>query len=265
MSSTPQQYETLRYESGDGIAAVTLDRPHRLNAFDRHLIADFADAVAQAEADRSIRVVIVTGAGRAFSAGADIKERAEQPEGTEVQRSSTRLSPLFRRLEQMEKLFIAAVNGPAVGGGCELAMACDLRVAAPEATFALPEVRLGILPGAGGTQRLPRIIGPARAKELMLLGRFISAEQALAWGLVNRVVPAGELMPEVRRMAAELLALAPLSLTMIKGAVNVALEVDLDSGLQYEQRCSHHLVTTEDRREGYQAFVEKRQPVFQGR
>ena len=258
-------FSTLRYEVEDRVAVITLDRPERLNAMDRQLVRELGDAVDLVQGDEGVRVAIITGEGRAFSAGADIKERAEHPDDMEVQRSSRVLSPLCRRLERMGKLFIAAVNGLAAGGGCELALACDLRVAATGATFALPEVRLGILPGAGGTQRLPRLVGAARALEMMLVARFITAEEALDWGLVNRVVPPAELMAEARRMAAELLAKAPLALGVIKQAVGVASSTDLDSGLQYEQRCADMLALTEDRREGYQTFVEKRQPVFRGR
>ncbi len=256
---------TLRYDAEDGIALITLDRPERRNAMDRQLVRELGDAVDLVEGDEGVRVAIITGEGRAFCAGADIKERAEHPDEMEVQRSSRVLSPLFRRLERLGKLFIAAVNGPAFGGGCELALACDLRVAAAGATFALPEVRLGILPGAGGTQRLPRLVGAARALEMMLMARTITADEALDWGLVNRVVPPGEVVPEARRIAVELLAKAPLALGVIKQAVGVASSTDLDSGLQYEQRCADMLALTEDRREGYQAFAEKRQPVFRGR
>ena len=164
----------------------------------------------------------------------------------------------------MDKISVAAVNGPAFGGGCELALACDLRIASTAATFGLPEVRLGILPGAGGTQRLPRLIGPGRAK-MMLLGTTVGAEQALAWGLVNRTVEPDALAAAARRMAEELVGMAPRSLALVKQAVNVALDADIDTGLDYEQRCSEIVAATEDRREGYLAFVEKRAPHFTGR
>ncbi|MDA1216524.1 MAG: enoyl-CoA hydratase/isomerase family protein [Chloroflexi bacterium] len=258
-------FETIRYEAGDGVATVTLNRPDRLNAISRQLIQDFEQVVDLIEADTSVRVVIVTGEGRAFCAGADIKERAEHLGDVAVQGSATPISSLYRRLERMDAIFIAAVNGVAAGGGCELAMACDFRIAAEEATFALPEVRLGILPGAGGTQRLPRLIGAARAKEMMLLARFITATEALAWGLVNQVVPGPEVMAWAGEMAQELLQQAPISVRLIKSAVNVGVETDLDSGLKYEQECSEILGKTEDRVEGYTAFVEKRQPEFKGR
>ena len=160
---------------------------------------------------------------------------------------------------------IAAINGPAAGGGLELAMACDLRIASSSATMGLPEAKLGILPGAGGTQRLPRLVGPARAKEMMLFGKFIDAPTAAAWGLVNSVVGPERLLDEAKEWASALGEMPPLSIANIKGAVNVSMDVDIDNGLQYEQRCSAVLALTEDRREGYQAFVEKRKPNFIGR
>ncbi len=258
-------FETIRYETDGPIASLTLSREHRLNAIDRQMIAELEEATDVFEADPDTRVLVVTGAGRAFSAGADIKERAENAADIAVQRTSARISPLFRRLERMDKISVAAVNGPAFGGGCELALACDLRVASTAATFALPEARLGILPGAGGTQRLPRLIGPGRAKEMMLLGTTVGAEQALAWGLVNRIAEPDALAAAARRMAEELVGIAPRALALVKQAVNVALDADIDTGLDYEQRCSEIVAATEDRREGYLAFVEKRAPHFTGR
>ena len=258
-------YATLRYETDGPLAVLTLDRPERLNAISRAMSAELADVVAGLEADDTVRVLIVTGAGRAFCAGADIKERAEQPDEDAVQRTSRQLSPVLRRLERLSQVSIAAVNGPAAGGGLELAMACDLRIASTQATMALPEVTLGILPGAGGTQRLPRLVGPARAKEMALFGTFVDAETARSWGLVNAVVASERLLDEARAWAGRLLELPPLSVAAIKGAVNVAMDVDLDSGIEYEQRCSAYLAATEDRREGYRAFAEKRKPRFVGR
>ena len=258
-------YATLRYETDGPLAVLTLQRPERLNAISREMVAELADVVAGLENDEAVRVLIVTGAGRAFCAGADIKERAEQAEDMAVQRTSAQLSPTFRRLERLRQVSIAAVNGPAAGGGLELAMACDLRIAASGATVALPEVALGILPGAGGTQRLPRLIGPARAKEMMLFGRFVDAETALAWGLVNAVVEPAQLMTEARTWAERLIEAPPLSIAAIKAAVDVAMSTDLDAGLEHEQRASASLAATEDRREGYAAFAEKRKPHFTGR
>lgn len=258
-------YATLRYETDGPLGVLTLDRQERLNAISREMVAELADVVAGLETDEAVRVLIVTGAGRAFCAGADIKERAEQAADMAAQRTSQQLSPTFRRLERLRQVSIAAVNGPAAGGGLELAMACDLRIASSGATMALPEVALGILPGAGGTQRLPRLIGPARAKEMMLFGRFVDAETALAWGLVNAVVEPAQLMAEARTWAERLIEAAPLSIAAIKAAVDVAMSADLDVGLEHEQRSSASLAATEDRREGYAAFAEKRKPRFVGR
>ena len=258
-------FSTLRYDTEGDQGIITLARPDRLNALNSGMVRELSEVVDLVDSGQAMRVVVITGEGRAFCAGADIKERAENPEQMNILRSSRVLSPLFRRMERMSTLFIAAVNGPAIGGGCELAMACDIRIAVTGATFALPEVRLGILPGAGGTQRLPRLIGTARALEMMLMGRFITADEALDWGLANRVVAPDDLMTEARSMAGELLAMAPLSLSVIKETVDVGSSTDLDSGLRYEQRSADLLAVTEDRREGYQAFVEKRKPIFQGR
>ncbi len=258
-------YNTIRFETEGPLGILTLDRQHRLNAISRELTAELQQFVTEMETTPDIRVLIVTGAGRAFCAGADIKERTENINDLSFARTSSVISPTFRRLERLNQVSIAAVNGVAAGGGLELTMACDLRIASTEARMALPELTLGILPGAGGTQRLPRLVGPARAKEMMLLGKFIDAPTALNWGLVNETAPPDQLMAEARAWADRLLELPPLSLASIKNAVNVAMDVDVDSGIQYEQRCSAMLALTEDRREGHVAFVEKRKPVFTGR
>lgn len=258
-------YRTIRLETEGALGVLTLNRQERLNAINREMTGELQDAVARLETDGDVRVLIVTGAGRAFCAGADIKERAERLDDMAVARTSAVLSPTFRRLERLPQVSVAAVNGVAAGGGLELAMACDLRIASTEARMALPELTLGILPGAGGTQRLPRLVGPARAKEMMLFGKFVDAATAEAWGLVNAVAPPGGLMEEARAWASRLLEMPPLSIASIKSAVNVAMDVDLDSGIQYEQRCSAMLALTEDRREGHTAFAEKRPPAFVGR
>ena len=258
-------YTTLRFDAEGPLGVLTLDRQDRLNAINRAMTGELADLVARLETDNSVRVVIVTGAGRAFCAGADIKERAESPDDLSVQRTASVISPTLRRLERLGQVTIAAINGAATGGGLELALACDLRIADVSARMALPEVTLGILPGAGGTQRLPRLVGPARAKQMMLFGEFVDAAKALDWGIVNAVAEAGRLMDEARAWADALLAMPPLSLTHIKSAVNIAMDTDLDSGIEYEQRVSTIVAMSEDRREGQRAFVEKRRPRFTGR
>ena len=258
-------YNTLRFETEGFLGVLTLTREERLNALNRELITELMDLVDWLEQDDSVRVLIVTGQGRAFCAGADIKERAENPDDLSIQRTSIQLSPTFTRIERLNQVSIAAINGPAAGGGLELAMACDLRIASSSATMGLPEAKLGILPGAGGTQRLPRLVGPARAKEMMLFGKFIDAPTAAAWGLVNSVVGPERLLDEAKEWASALSEMPPLSIANIKGAVNVSMDVDIDNGLQFEQRCSAVLALSEDRKEGYQAFVEKRKPNFIGR
>jgi enoyl-CoA hydratase len=258
-------YTTLRFETEGHLGVLTLDRQDRLNAINKTMTEELADLVGRLEANAELRVLIVTGAGRAFCAGADIKERAEGAEDFSLQRTSASISPTFRRLERLSQVSIAAINGPAAGGGLELALACDLRIASTEARIGLPEVTLGILPGAGGTQRLPRLIGPARAKEMMLFGELVDAQKAFDWGIVNALAEPDKLMDVARSWAGTLLERPPLSIAHIKGAVNTAMDVDLDSGIQYEQRASAILAMSEDRREGQQAFVERRKPNFKGR
>lgn len=257
--------KTLKFETQGPLGILTLNRQDRLNAISREMTTELEQLITHLETDDEVRVIIVTGEGRAFCAGADIKERTENLDDLSLARTSSVISPTFRRLERLNQVSIAAINGVAAGGGLELAMACDLRIASTEARMALPELTLGILPGAGGTQRLPRLVGPARAKEMMLFGKFIDARKARDWGLVNEVAPPGRLMGQAKVWAGTLLDLPPLSLASIKNAVNVAMDADLDTGIQYEQRCSAMLVLTEDRREGHSAFVEKRAPVFVGR
>lgn len=256
-------YETLLYQEEGPVALVTLNRPERLNAINPRLTREFHQALDALEERPHLRVVVVTGAGRAFSAGADVKEWDER-EGLPLRTRGT-AADFCLRIEESPKVFIAAINGYALGGGLELALACDLRFASTTAQFGLPEVKLGILPGAGGTQRLPRLVGPGRAKELLLSGDFIDAPTALQWGLVNRVVEPERLLEEALHYARELAQRPPLSLQLIKSAVNTGLQTDLRSALEYEARCFYIVDRSEDRREGMQAFLEKRPPRFKGR
>jgi enoyl-CoA hydratase/carnithine racemase len=258
-------FETLRFETEGHLGILTLNRPERLNALSKLLTLELMELVGQLESNPEIRVMIVTGEGRAFCAGADIKERAENPDDFSIQRTSRLISPTFRRLERLSQVTIAAINGPAAGGGLELALACDMRIASTTSRMGLPEVTLGILPGAGGTQRLPRLVGPARAKQMMLFGTLIDAQKAYEWGVVNELAAPDELMTKAREWASVLLDRPPISLDNIKSSVNVAMDTDLDTGIQYEQRASTIVAMTEDRVEGYNAFVEKRKPKFVGR
>lgn len=257
-------FETLRFETEGHLGVLTLNRPERLNALSKQLTLDLTELVGQLETDDDIRVIIVTGEGRAFCAGADIKERAENPQDFSIQRTSRLISPTFRRLERLPQVTIAAINGAAAGGGLELAMACDLRIASTSARMGLPEITLGILPGAGGTQRLPRLVGPARAKEMMLFGMLVDATKAHEWGIVNDLAEPEDLMLKTREWANILLERPPISLSNIKWAVNVAMDSDVDTGINFEQRASTVVAMTDDRIEGYNAFVEKRKPKFIG-
>ncbi|MBU2548482.1 MAG: enoyl-CoA hydratase/isomerase family protein [Proteobacteria bacterium] len=255
-------YETLLVEIRDSVGLITLNRPDRLNAINYQMSVDLEAVLAEFAADGQVRSVILTGAGRAFCAGADIKEMVDP---------AARLLPIYRhynffnRLADFEKPVLAAVNGACNGGGLELALCCDFRLAADTASFGLGEVKLGVIPAGGGTIRLPRLIGAGRAKEFMYFGNRVDAGEAERIGLVNRVVPLEHLMPEVRSWAAELAERPPLSLKMLKSCVDLGLEMDLTGALDYEKRCAEVLFGTDDRQEGMRAFVEKRKPVFKGR
>jgi len=256
---------TLLFELTDGIARITINRPDKLNALNAIVIAELADAVTRLETDSAIRGVIVSGAGsKAFVAGADISELAEQGV-TGGQRRALVGQQVFRRLERCGKPVIAAINGFALGGGCELAMACHLRVASENAKLGQPEVKLGIAPGYGGTVRLPRLVGKARALELLLTGEMIDAEEARRIGLVNRVVPADRLMAESESLLRSILANGPLAVRACLEAVETGMDMSVDQALLLEAGYFGLLSATEDMREGTRAFVEKRKPAFQGR
>ncbi|MCD9121101.1 enoyl-CoA hydratase/isomerase family protein [Cupriavidus sp. UGS-1] len=261
-------YSTLLYDTRDGVALIQLNRPERMNAIGGNMKAELAHALFErARGDDTVRCVVITGAGdKAFCAGADIKERADrvvpQAEYHLLQKAT---HELFRALEQFEKPVIAAINGVALGGGLEIALCCDVRIAAQGVRLGLPEARIGVLPAAGGTQRLPRLVGVGIAKELMLTGDHIDAERALTIGLVNHVVPPDALLPTALAMAGRMAANAPLALRYVKHAIDLGMQVGIDAGLEYERYAAALVVSSEDRREGMRAFIEKRKPVFRGR
>lgn len=251
-------YETIIYQKEEGIGIITLNRPHRKNAINSQLLDEMRQALDEIAGDDEVRVVIITGAEGAFSAGADIRERMPPD-------YLRRFRDLLRAIETGGKPVIAAVNGLALGGGCEISLACDLTIASQSATMGVPEIKIGAIPSAGGTQRLPRLIGAARAKELLFFGNPINSNEAYRVGLVNKVVPDENFMDEVKNIARVLLDRPPVALRMAKSAVNTGIKIDLESGLDFEANCAAILSTTEDSKEGIRAFAEKRKPVWKGR
>jgi enoyl-CoA hydratase len=244
------------------VATIRLNRPKVLNALNGQTMDELCAALDAFEADPQVRVVVLTGDERAFAAGADIGEFAGV---TPVGMLEGPRGKRWDRIRAFPKPLIAAVSGYCLGGGCELAMACDLIVASETARFGQPEINLGILPGAGGTQRLPRAVGKHRAMEMILTGRHITAQQAYEWGLVNRVVPPEALMDEAYALAREIASKAPVAVRLAKAAVLRSMDTPLDVGLDYERRLFALAFGTEDKEEGVRAFLEKRKPVFQGR
>jgi len=249
--------------SVDGVALVTLDRPEVLNALDYKTLGELVDALEALDGDESVRCIVVTGAGdRAFAAGADIKEMAD---ATPVTLTVANNFARWERLRRIRVPIIAAVRGFALGGGCELAMACDMVVASDDATFGQPEIKVGIMPGAGGTQRLTRALGKAKAMEMILTGRNLSATEALERGLVSQVVAREETLSSALALAGEVASMPPLAVRAAKEAVNRAHELSLEAGLEFERRNFFLLFSSEDQKEGMRAFIEKRKPTWKGR
>ncbi len=254
-------YGHLRLERDGAVATLTVDRPEVRNALDSTTVTEFHAALEEVRSWRAI-VLIVTGAGdRAFVSGADIRAIRERGRDDALAGINSRL---FAAVEAHEAVTIAAVNGYALGGGCELALACDLRIASESAVFGQPEPAIGILPGAGATQRLPRIVGLGRAKELVLTGARWDARQALAYGLVSEVVATGELLAAARRTAGRVLALGPLAVRLAKLALNASSQMPLGAGLLYESAVQAITFESQDKLEGTAAFLEKRKPRFTG-
>jgi len=258
-------YENILVEVRDGVAVITLNRPKVLNALNAGLLAELDAAVDAVAADAAIRAVILTGAGeKAFAAGADIQELA-RVSGVDGQELALRGQRLFSKIESMRVPVIAAINGFALGGGCELALACTIRVASESAKLGQPEVKLGLTPGYGGSQRLPRLVGKGAALKMILTGEMITAAEALRIGLVEEVLPADQLMPRAERIAKTIAVQAPLAVAKCLEAVNTGYDLPLGEALAHEAALFGLCCGTADKAEGTSAFLEKRVPVWQGR
>ena len=263
------EFQHLLFEVRNQIAWITFNRPESMNAINRQMTGEIIEACRQAEEDSGIRIAIFTGAGeRAFSAGMDLKERAETS-FSPIERRSQKLTQTIhtqsRAIAAMMKPTIAAIRGYCVGGGLEMALACDMRVAAEDAKLGLTEVRRGLIPGAGGTQRLPRVVGTAKALEICMTGDNVTGSEAYRLGLVNVAVPASDVLKAAEDLANRILKGAPMSVSFIKEAIKKGVELPLEEGLRLEADLSALIATTEDSKEGPRAFAEKRAPVWKGK
>ena len=256
---------SINLEIKDYIGMITLNRPESLNAFNYDMLCELADIIASFRSNPLVRVVIVKGAGdRSFSVGADLKERKTLSE-QEVLRNVRKIGEVFLAIERLPQPTIAAINGHAFGGGIELALACDFRIAAKEAMMGLTETSLAIIPGAGGTQRLPRLIGESKAMELILTAKRLTADEGLAYGLINKTAERAEFMKAVMEFANAILANGPIAVQQAKYAIKAGMNTDLQTGLEIEQKAYEMTIPTEDRVEALRAFSEKRKPVFKGK
>jgi enoyl-CoA hydratase/carnithine racemase len=255
----------FRIDARGLVEVWTIDGESRRNAISRAMLKELGELVQRVSSSRDVRAVVLTGAGdKAFCAGADLKERAGMSE-PEVRAFLDGLRDTFRAIEKSDCVFIAAINGAALGGGTELALSCDLRLAAPAAELGLTEVKLGIIPGGGGTQRLARLVGPGRAKDLILTGRRVGSAEALTLGLINRLAPEGRVVDVAVEVAEIIANNAPIAVAAAKHAIDEGLALELDDALKLELQKYELTLTTEDRKEGLRAFAEKRAPKYQGR
>ncbi|RME64022.1 MAG: enoyl-CoA hydratase [Alphaproteobacteria bacterium] len=256
-------YQTILLDKEDNIATVTLNRPKALNALNQELMSELVDALTLLDNDPEVGCIVLTGSEKAFAAGADIKEMSAKTFADVV--GEDFFGAASRALMNLRKPIIAAVNGYALGGGCEIAMLCDMIFAGAAAKFGQPEIKLGVIPGIGGTQRLTRAVGKAKAMDMVLTGRNMDAEEAERAGLVARIFPPEDLLEETKKVARSIAELSRPSVLLAKEAVNRSQEVSLAEGLLFERRVFHSLFATEDQKEGMAAFIEKRQPQFKDR
>ncbi|MEL7491806.1 MAG: enoyl-CoA hydratase [Pseudomonadota bacterium] len=256
-------YECILTETDDNVGIITLNRPDALNAFNSQLMSELTDALRAYEGDDEIGCVVVTGSEKAFAAGADIKEMAEKSYMDVFKEDF--ITANWEEASRCRKPVIAAVAGYALGGGCEFAMMCDFILAADNAKFGQPEITIGAMPGAGGTQRMARFIGKSKAMEMCLTGRMMDAEEAERCGLVSRIVPAGELRDEAIKVAKQIASFSRPIVMLTKEAVDRAFETTLAEGVRFERRVFHSVFATEDQKEGMAAFIEKRKPTFKNR
>jgi len=255
-------YTTILTETRGRVGLVTLNRPQAMNALNNQLMTEMMDALEAFDKDEKIGAMVITGNEKAFAAGADIKEMSDKP--AHEMREADHVA-VFGRIRSVEKPVIAAVSGWALGGGCEIALSCDMIVASESAKFGQPEITIGVIPGAGGTQRLPRAVGKAIAMEMVLNNRTLSAAEALQFGLVNRVVPIEAYLDEALKLAAEVASRAPAAIRSAKKMINQAYERPLGDALSEEKKEFYNLFSTEDQKEGMQAFAEKRKPQWKGK
>lgn len=256
------EFITLTEQYEKNVALIQLNRPKELNALNLQLMQELRDTLKKLDANESVRVIIITGNEQAFAAGADIKQMADK---TAIDMLLIDQFSTWDQIRKTRKPIIAAVSGFALGGGCELAMTCDMIIASESAKFGQPEIKIGVMPGAGGTQRLTKAVGKAKAMELVLTGRFLSAEEAHFYGLVNKVVPVEMYMYEALALAKEIAAMSPIATMLAKEAVNRSFETHLDEGLHFERKNFYLAFASEDQKEGMAAFVEKRKADFKGK